>query len=249
MAAAISVKNIVVHRGTFELRIDNLEIAAGEIFALLGRTGSGKTVLMESIAGAFPLDEGSILMNSHDLSDIPIQNRNLGVLYQDYALFPHMTVFDNIAYGLRRTKTSTEEVHHRVTEMLKLFQIEQLADKRPGIISGGEAQRTALARALVLRPEALILDEPFSALDPTTKLHMYDMLRSIHKRFGCTIIFVTHDFNEAQTLAERIGIILDGRLEAITSSAELFDVNHTPAVQNFLGMETSQAECNSTEKR
>lgn len=242
MAASISIKNIVVHRRAFELRIDNLEIAAGEIFALLGRTGSGKTVLMESIAGAFPLDEGAILMNGQNLDDIPIQDRGLGVLYQDYALFPHMTVFDNIAYGLRRVKASPEEVHHRVTEMLNLFQIEQLADKRPGIISGGEAQRTALARALVLQPEALILDEPFSALDPTTKLHMYDMLRRIHERFGCTIIFVTHDFNEAQTLAERIGIILDGQLQAITSSAELFDTNHTPAVQNFLGMQRKLQE-------
>ena len=120
--------------------------------------------------------------------------------------------------------------------MLSLFSIEQLADRYPGVISGGEAQRTALARALVMHPDILILDEPFSALDPTTKLQMYEMLRAVHRDFGCTIVFVTHDFNEAQTLADRVGIILDGQLRCVVDADALFDEAHAPEVKRFLGM-------------
>ena len=236
MAGSIDIHNLKVTRGEFTLTVDELSIEAGEIFAILGTTGSGKTVLMESIAGAFPIDSGEITLDGKDIDSLPIQQRHLGILYQDYALFPHMTVRDNIAYGLKRTRSRRHDVDERVDEMLALFGIEHLADRFPGVISGGEAQRTALARALVLRPEILILDEPFSALDPTTKLQMYDMLREVHASFGCTIVFVTHDFNEAQTLADRVGIILDGQLRCVVAACELFDDEHAPEVKRFLGM-------------
>ena len=236
MAGSIDIHGLQVTRGEFTLTVDELAINAGEIFAILGTTGSGKTVLMESIAGAFPIDAGEILLDGKDIDSLPIQQRHLGILYQDYALFPHMTVRENIAYGLRRARPRRHDIDERVDEMLALFGIGHLAGRYPGVISGGESQRTALARALVLRPEILILDEPFSALDPTTKLAMYDMLREVHGSFGCTIVFVTHDFNEAQTLADRVGIILDGNLRCVVDAGELFDEEHVPEVKRFLGI-------------
>ena len=236
MAGSIDIRGLRVTRGEFTLTVDELAINAGEIFAILGTTGSGKTVLMESIAGAYPIDEGAILLDGEDIEALPIQQRHLGILYQDYALFPHMTVRDNIAYGLKHSRPRRHDITERVDEMLALFGIEHLADRFPGVISGGESQRTALARALVLRPGTLILDEPFSALDPTTKLQMYAMLREVHVSFGCTIVFVTHDFTEAQPLADRVGIIRDGRLRCVVAADALFDDEHAPEVKQFLGI-------------
>ena len=237
MPGRIDIHDLRVARGEFTLEVDELSINEGEIFAILGTTGSGKTVLMESVAGAFPVNSGSILLDGKDIDSLPIQQRHLGILYQDYALFPHMTVHDNIAYGLKRKRPRPHDIDEQVNEMLQLFGIEHLADRFPGVISGGESQRTALARALVMRPEILILDEPFSALDPTTKKQMYGLLRCVHERFGCTIVFVTHDFNEAQTLADRVGVILDGKLRCVVEAARLFDDEHAPEVKRFLGLE------------
>lgn len=242
MAGSIDVRGLRVVRGDFELEVAQLSIEAGEVFAILGSTGSGKTVLMESIAGAYGIDEGEILLDGKNADSLPIQQRHLGILYQDHALFPHMTVRGNIAYGLKRAHVAQAEIDARVSEMLRLFGIEHIADKHPGIISGGESQRCALARALVLNPEILILDEPFSALDPTTKLQMYDMLNDVHSRFGCTIVFVTHDFKEAQVLADRVGIILDGRLRTVVDAGELFTACHPLEVRRFLGIVDDDAE-------
>jgi molybdate transport system ATP-binding protein len=197
---------------------------------------------MESIVGAYPINEGTILLDGKDVEALPIQQRHLGILYQDYALFPHMTVRSNIAYGLKRSHVPQAEIDERVGEMLTLFGIEHIAERHPGVISGGESQRTALARALVLKPEILILDEPFSALDPTTKQQMYAMLRDVHARFDCTIVFVTHDFHEAQTLADRVGIILDGRLCTVVPASELFSATHPEEVGRFLGLECEQGQ-------
>ena len=238
MAGSIEVRDLRVTRGEFTLEVDELSIQPREVFAILGSTGSGKTVLMESIAGAFSIDEGFILLDGKDVDTLPIQQRHMGILYQDYALFPHMTVRNNIAYGLKRAKVPHMEIDERVNEMLDLFGIRHIAERHPGVISGGESQRTALARALVLEPEILILDEPFSALDPTTKQQMYSMLRDVHARFDCTIVFVTHDFNEAQTLADRVGIILDGRLRTVVPASELFSIAHSEEVSRFLGLVT-----------
>ena len=169
------------------------------------------------------------------MSTLPVQQRHLGIVYQDHALFPHLTVRDNIGYGLKMAKTPKAEINERVDEMLALFGIEHIAHRYPDVISGGEGQRTALARALVMRPQILLLDEPFSALDPTTKQKMYSLLKNVHKQFDCTIVFVTHDFNEATQLADRVGIILGGSLQATCSSSELFTADFDPAVRAFLG--------------
>ena len=237
MAGSIEVRDLRVERGSFVLEVPRLSVRPREVFAILGSTGSGKTVLMESIAGAFPLDGGCILLDGKDVESLPVQQRHLGILYQDYALFPHMTVRENIAYGLRMNGCPPRERDERVQAMLSLFDIGHLAERYPGIISGGESQRTALARALVLEPEILLLDEPFSALDPATKERLYATLRAVHARFDCTIVFVTHDFNEARTLADRVGVVLDGRLRAVREARALFEPEGLePEVQAFLGL-------------
>ena len=234
-ASKIEVRDLLVHRGDFQLCVDELTIEPHEVFAILGTTGSGKTVLMESIAGVFPYDSGDIRIDGVSVSEIPIQQRHIGMLYQDYALFSHLTVYENIAYGLRRHKVAAAEIDRRVKEMLQMFSIERIAQSYPGVISGGEAQRVALARALVLEPKVLLLDEPFSALDPATKTRMYGMFKRIKTQFDCTIVFVTHDFNEAQVLADRIGIVLDGQLQCVCSADELFTADQSEKVSYFLG--------------
>lgn len=233
----VSVEELVVNRGSFKLHVGELAIKPREVFAILGSTGSGKTVLMESIAGAFPLSEGRILLDGKDVETLPVQQRHLGIVYQDYALFSHMSVYDNIAYGLRMNGCAASEVHERVGEMLELFGISHIADRYPGVISGGESQRVALARALVLKPGIMLMDEPFSALDPATKKRMYETFRRIHERFDCTIVLVTHDFNEAQTLADRVGIVIDGRLRVVRPAKDLFENESDEDVRFFLGME------------
>lgn len=236
MGMRVDVEGLAVRRGAFTLCVPRLSIEAGEAFAVLGATGSGKTVLMETIAGAFRDYEGRVLLDGIDARGIAVRDRGVGILYQDYALFNHMTVGDNVAYGLRRARAGADERRRRVAEMLEAFGIGNLADKMPGVISGGESQRVALARALVLRPRLLILDEPFSALDPATKTRMYGLLREVHRDFDCTILFVTHDFNEVRQLADRVGIVLGGRLRSVVQAEDLFDAEHDADVSSFLGM-------------
>lgn len=235
MAGSIEISGLRVARGAFTLAVDELFIAPREVFAILGETGAGKTVLLESIAGAFPLSEGCILLDGKDIETLPVQQRHLGIVYQDYALFPHMTVRENIGYGLRMNGYAKADIDKRVDAQLEMFSIAHIAEKYPGIISGGESQRTALARALAMQPDILLLDEPFSALDPTTKGRLYDTLRGVHANFDCTIVFVTHDFTEATTLADRVGIVLDGRLQCVVDADRLFADDHCEAVRRFLG--------------
>lgn len=237
MGVRVEIAGLTVTRGAFTLSVPHLEVEPGEIFAILGTTGSGKTVLMETIAGAFEQCEGRILFDGRDTRTMAVQDRGIGILYQDYELFPHMSVRKNIGYGLKMAHVPKDETDRRVNDLLELFGIEHLADKMPGVISGGESQRVALARALATRPQLLILDEPFSALDPTTKKRMYQMLRDIHRDFNCTILFVTHDFNEAQQLAHRVAIVLDGNLKTVVDADKLFEWEHESDVATFLGVD------------
>lgn len=238
MAGSIAVRDLVVRRGSFTLDIGNLEIRPREVFAVLGSTGSGKTVLLEAIAGAYPWEAGVILLDGKRADTLPVQQRHLGILYQDYALFPHMTVRENIEYGLKVRKVDEREARRRVDGLMESFGITGISHRHPGVISGGEAQRTALARALALEPEILLLDEPFSALDPATRRRMYGVLRDVHERFDCTIVFVTHDFHEAHVLAGRVGIVLGGRLRCVREACTLFDPDGLDDdVRAFLDME------------
>lgn len=231
----ILIHNFSVKRGSFTLNPLSLSIKKGEIFGVLGRTGSGKTVLLEALSGMFPGSSGSILFDGIDIMDIPPGRRRLGFVYQDHGLFPHMRVYDNIAYGLNMHKIPREEQRRRVNALMEMLSITHIKDQYPGTLSGGESQRTALARALALEPEVLLLDEPFSALDPETRKLLYMELEKIHERFQCTIIFVTHDFTEARLLAHRVGILLDGRLMALVSADRLMEEHYCDEVELFLG--------------
>lgn len=235
MAGSIHIEDLVVSRGSFTLTMDRLDIEPREVFAILGETGAGKTVLLEAIAGAYPVDGGAIELDGKNVDTLPVQQRHLGIVYQDYALFPHMSVADNIGYGLKMNDVGPAEAKRRIAELLELFGIEHIADRFPGIISGGESQRCALARALVMKPEILLLDEPFSAVDPATKERLYQTMRAVHRAFDCTIVFVSHDFNEAVKLADRVAIVLGGRLRAVARADELFSQTFDEDVMRFLG--------------
>jgi len=232
---AIECKALEITRGDFELKPMDLAIEEGEVFAILGRTGAGKTVLLETLAG-FYQDQynGEILLFGKNADEIPMDKREMGFVYQDSGLFPHMTVEQNIAYGLKMHHVDAKEIEKKITYITDLLSISGIRKQYPATISGGEKQRTALARSLVMNPKILLLDEPFSALDPTTRQKMYEEMRRIHKEFGCTIVFVTHDFGEAQQLANRVGIMLYGELKAVVPAASLFANEYSDDVNEFL---------------
>lgn len=238
MGIGVKIKGLVVRRGRFVLRVPQLSIAPGESFAVLGRTGSGKTVLIESIAGACKACEGTIELDGTDVRETDPRDRGVGLLCQDCLLFPHLSVAENVAYGPQRMGAGVREARGQAQELLELLGVGHLADSHPGLLSGGEAQRVALARALATRPGLLILDEPFSALDPTTRSGIRDAVRQVVRDFGCTLLFVTHDFDEAREMSERVGIVLDGRLRAVVDSATLLSTPHEDDVARFLGIQT-----------
>ncbi|MBO5460990.1 MAG: ATP-binding cassette domain-containing protein [Ruminococcus sp.] len=231
----ISVQDFTVKRGEFVLKPTTFEVKEGEIFAVLGQTGSGKTVLLEAISGMFRGMGGKILLEDREVCEIPAAERGIGFVYQDKALFPHMTVYENIVYGLKRHGISKMEQKERTREMMEMFSISHLAGQNTKTLSGGEGQRVALARALILKPEVLLLDEPFSALDPVTKSQLYKKIKEIHEKYGCTIVFVTHDFHEAQILADRVAILLQGELKLVTEASRLMQGTYSEEVEHFLG--------------
>ena len=235
MSAQLEIKDFSVTRGNFSLQPVSLSVEEGEIFAILGRTGSGKTVLLEAASGMFPGDTAEILLNGTNICRIAPRERQTGFVYQDHGLFPHMDVFHNIAYGLKMHKVPRNEQIRRVHEIMDAFSIRHISHQYPGTLSGGERQRAALARALILRPVLLLLDEPFSALDPATRRRIHEQLLSVHRQYKCTILFVTHDFQEAVTLSDRIAILLDGRLETVVESGQLLTNHYNEKVEEFLG--------------
>lgn len=230
----ICADNYLKTLGVFSLKNIDLDIHEGEIFALLGETGSGKSVLLESLAGFYEPDAGSVTYDGADVRSIPLEYRNIGFVYQDYGLFPHMNIRGNVEFGLKMRRLPAAERRAAAEQMMKRLKIDHLADRKPGSLSGGEQQRAALARALVLQPEVLFMDEPFSALDPNTKKDMYALIKEIHNEFGCTIVFVTHDFNEAAEIADRAGVIIKGELRAVCRADRLNDPHPDPEVSAFL---------------
>ena len=217
----------------------NLEIRAGELLALLGPSGSGKTTLLRIIAGLETPDAGRIIFGGTDTTGIPVQKREVGFVFQHYALFKHMTVADNIGYGLRARKRAERPARHviakRVGDLLDLIKLSKFADRYPSQLSGGQRQRVALARALAVEPRVLLLDEPFGALDAQVRKDLRRWLRDIHQRTGQTTIFVTHDQDEALELSDRVAILHAGRLEQVGTPLEVQDHPASVAVLNFLG--------------
>ncbi len=205
----LEIVNISLRVKNFFLKNINFYVLKGEHFAIVGPTGSGKSLLLETIAGIRKPDSGKIILNGVDITDFPPEKRGIGMVYQDFALFPHMSVYDNIAYGLKVKKCKNVEV--RVKELAEMLEIEHLLDRMPSELSGGEKQRVAIARALAVNPEVILLDEPFSALDKETRITLRDRIIGLLKEKGVSVIHVTHIEEDAKT-ADRIAKMRKGEL-------------------------------------
>ena len=237
---SISIENIHKSYGGFQaLNGVSLTIEQSELVALLGPSGSGKTTLLRIIAGLETPDSGTIRLNDEDTTRMSPSRRGIGFVFQHYALFRHMTIFENIAFGLRVLKgslrPSASEIHKRVTELLKLVQLSTYARMYPDQLSGGQRQRVALARALAVQPRVLLLDEPFSALDAKVRKDLRNWLRRIHDELHITTILVTHDQEEALEVADRVAILNHGGLEQCGTPQQIYDHPVSPFVYNFLG--------------
>jgi putative spermidine/putrescine transport system ATP-binding protein len=216
-------------------RVD-LEIAQGEFFTLLGPSGSGKTTTLRLIAGFERPDSGRIELGGRDVSDVPPYARDVNTVFQDYALFPHMTVADNVAYGLRVKGVSRRERQARVESVLDRMRLPGLGGRKPVQLSGGQRQRVALARALVNRPEVLLLDEPLGALDLKLRQEMQLFLKSLQQDLGITFVYVTHDQDEALTMSDRLAVFNHGRIEQLGAPAEVYERPKSAFVANFVGV-------------
>ena len=217
------------------LRDLNLEIADAELIALLGPSGCGKTTTLLMLAGIYKPTSGQILFDGVAVNDLPPQDRHIGMVFQSYALYPHMTVFDNIAFPLRLLRRPVDEIQRRVLEAAALVQIETLMDRRPSQLSGGQQQRTALARALVKQPTLLLLDEPLSNLDAKLRVLMRAEIKHLQRRLGITTILVTHDQVEAMTMADRIAVLRDGVLQQVGTPDDLYYRPANTFVAGFIG--------------
>jgi sulfate transport system ATP-binding protein len=238
--AAIRVEGVEQDFGAFPaLRNVSLDIQPGELVALLGPSGSGKTTLLRVIAGLNTPDRGHVFFDGRDATDLRVQDRRVGFVFQNYALFKHMTVAENIAYGLkvrpRALRPSRSEIEARVAELLRFVQLDGLGRRYPAQLSGGQRQRVALARALAIEPRVLLLDEPFGALDARVRKELRRWLREVHKETALTTIFVTHDQDEAMELADRVVVLNEGRIEQIGTPAQLYDQPASPFVISFVG--------------
>jgi putative spermidine/putrescine transport system ATP-binding protein len=214
----------------------SMEVRDGEFFSMLGPSGSGKTTCLRLIAGFERPTSGRILLYGQDVSTLPPYERPVNTVFQDYALFPHMTVGENIAYGLMLKRVPKAERQRRVDEMLDLVRLPGLAARKPSQLSGGQRQRVALARALINQPRVLLLDEPLGALDLKLRQQMQVELKAIQQRVGITFIFVTHDQEEALTMSDRIAVFNQGRIEQVGSPAEMYEHPETPFVASFVGV-------------
>ncbi len=212
-----------------------LDVRQGEVMTLLGPSGCGKTTLLRVIAGLVSPDAGSVSIGGRDVTWVPANRRQVGMVFQHYALFPHMTVFGNVAYGLRVRRARREEIGRRVRAALALVELEALAERWPGQLSGGQQQRVALARALVLEPQVLLLDEPFGALDAKLREAMQVDLKKLVQRLGITTVFVTHDQDEALTLSDRIAVMQAGLITQVGSPLEIYDRPASAYVADFVG--------------
>ncbi|ABX37216.1 sulfate ABC transporter, ATPase subunit [Delftia acidovorans SPH-1] len=237
---SIEIRNVSKQFGDFQaLRDVSLDIQSGELIALLGPSGCGKTTLLRIIAGLETPDVGSIHFSGEDTTDVHVRERNVGFVFQHYALFRHMTVFENVAFGLRvkprSQRPSEAQIREKVMSLLKLVQLDWIAERFPSQLSGGQRQRIALARALAVEPKVLLLDEPFGALDAKVRKELRRWLRRLHDELHVTSIFVTHDQEEALEVADRVVVINQGRIEQEGTPQQVWDNPATPFVYGFLG--------------
>ena len=239
----LDVLGLTVRYGAFTA-LDGVDLAvrAGEVLALLGPSGCGKTTLLRTVAGFVRQHAGQVLLDGRGIDDLPPNRRSVGIVFQNYALFPHMSVAENVAYGLRARRAPRERIAARVAELLEMVQMGGFRDRRPAQLSGGQQQRVALARALAIEPEVLLLDEPFAALDRSLRLDMQIEIKRLQRQLGLTAILVTHDQDEAMSVADRIAVMRRGRIEQLGAPVELYDSPANLFVAGFIGT-TNRLPC------
>ena len=230
----LEVKDLCVQMGNFFLKNINFDVKDGEYFVLLGPTGSGKTVLLESIAGLHAVTSGQVWINGKDVTDLNLEKRRIGFAYQDYALYPHLPVRDNISFGLMWRNKKRQEIEKAIDSVVELLGIADLLEKRPWSLSGGQSQKIALARAIAIRPDLLLLDEPLSAVDSETKEDYERELKELHNHLKLTTIHVTHNFEEATAMGDRIAVIMDGQILQIGTPEQIFRQPNSEQVARFL---------------
>jgi len=233
---SITIQDVSKQFGSFRaVEQVSLEIKGGSLVALLGPSGSGKSTLLRMIAGLEPPDSGQIYLTGENATFQPVQQRNIGFVFQHYALFKHLTIRQNIAFPLEIRKVNKAQIRPRVEELLQLVQLEGLGDRYPSQLSGGQRQRVALARALAVQPKVLLLDEPFGALDAKVRKELRAWLRHLHDEVSVTTVFVTHDQEEAMEVADQLVVMNKGRVEQVGTPAEIYDNPATPFVMSFIG--------------
>lgn len=237
-SAYLSIRNLQkIYPNTHQPAVDdvNLDVVQGDLIALLGPSGCGKTTTLRMVAGLLEPTSGQIIVNGNDVVSTPVHKRGMGMVFQSYALFPHMTVEENVAFGLQMQKVSRSEIASRTAEALEMVQLAHLKGRRPAALSGGQQQRVALARALVIHPTLLLLDEPLSNLDAKLREAMRREIRAIQQQSGTTTLFVTHDQDEALDMADRIAILNNGAIEQYDRPTEVYEHPATRFVANFVG--------------
>ncbi|AFL95713.1 molybdate/tungstate ABC type transporter ATPase [Thermococcus cleftensis] len=233
----LEVKGVSKDWKEFRLREISFDVSEGEHFIILGPSGAGKTVLLEIIAGIIEPDSGRVFLDGEDITDLPPERRGLAYIPQNYALFPHMSVFDNIAFGLKLRGVPRPQIERKVREIADVLGIDHLLHRRPKTLSGGEQQRVAIARALVIEPPLVLMDEPFANLDVQTRAKLMGEMKRWRKELGFTALHVTHSFEEAISLGDRVGVMLDGRLVQVGPVREVFSRPASEEVARFLGFE------------
>jgi len=233
----IRIKNISKNLGEFFLRDVTLDIEAGNYFMILGPTGAGKTILLEAMAGIYRPDRGEIWLDGRNITNIPPRDRNISMVYQDYMLYPHLSVEKNIAFGLKLKKIPKEKIKDKIEDITNMLGIHHLLHRFPGTLSGGEKQRVAIARAMVTEPKALLLDEPLSALDTQTREILREELHKIHINTKTTIVHVTHNFEEVFSLGDSMAVMNEGKIVQVGRPDEVFKRPNSEFVANFVGVE------------
>ena len=237
MSHAVIIKNAVKKYGDFTaVNGISLNIEQGEFFTLLGPSGCGKTTLLRMIAGFNTVDGGEICFDEQVINTLPAHKRDIGMVFQNYAIFPHLNVADNVAYGLKARKVPKEQIVPRVDEALKMVQIDQLKTRQPNELSGGQQQRVALARAFVIEPGVLLMDEPLSNLDAKLRVQMRTTIKKLQRRLGITTVYVTHDQEEALAISDRIAVMNQGNIMQIGKPEEIYRKPANPFVANFIGV-------------